>query len=356
MKLLTNQEDITTPFIFETNKAVYSLEEAIYYVYTTKKEKPSLVIDYLTSVFIEWVRNVLNQPFLAEKLENIKEFKEFEKLKTFLSIVPLIDDKELFSFIKVSESWSETNKNKILNNTAIKYAIDGNLDEALAMFEEALEKDSENKSIMINIASVYIAKEEYEEAFKCLNKAENGTENADADFFYGQIARAKGNFETAIDYLENAISLKYEKTYIYELSKIYVETRRYKHALSAINSIKEKDDEFFREKAFIYSHTDLPSAILEMNKAINLNESCENFTLLAKYHRENRDLDNARVAILKALGFDKTNMEAQIEEAKIRKALGDLDKYQKTMLNVLNKAKEDYRVNLFGENTENETV
>ncbi|MCL1924861.1 MAG: tetratricopeptide repeat protein [Defluviitaleaceae bacterium] len=352
MTLATNQENIKQPFVFETNKKVYSIEEAIYYVYTIKKENPAIVFEYLNNRFIDWVKNVLKQPFLASKLEEAKNLEEADKLEKYLSLIPFIKPEEINNFIKVVRSWNKTNAHKIENNKAINYSIKGNLEEAQILFEEALKKDPENETIMLNLASVFIQKEEYETAFKYLNKAENGKENADADFFYGQISAAKGNYETAIDYFENAINLKYEPNYFYELSNAFAETRRYENALKVLELIRHKDARFFREQAKIYSYTDLPFAILAIENAIKIEQSIENFTLLAKYYRKNRDLDNARLAIIKALSIDNTNIETQIEEAKIRKALGDLGQYQKTMENVLKKAKENFRVKLYGETGE----
>ncbi|MCL2610420.1 MAG: tetratricopeptide repeat protein [Defluviitaleaceae bacterium] len=348
MTLATNQEIIKQPFVFDTNKKVYSLEEALYYVYTTKKDNPSLIYEYLNTRFVDWVENILKQPFLASKLEEAKTLEEeADRLEAYLSIVSFIKPAELTAFIRVVRSWNKTNAGKVENNTGVNYALKGDLDEALLLFEKALESEPENRDTMLNIASIYIQKEEYETAFTYLNKAENGKENADADFFYGQISAAKGNYETAIDYFENAISLKYEPNYFYELSRIYVETRRYDMALKTLEAIIDKDATFYREQASVYSYTDLPFAILAIENAVKLEQSTENFTLLAKYYRLNKDFDNARLAITKALSINNECAASQIEEAKIRKALGDLGKYQKTMENVLNRAKEDYRVKLY---------
>ena len=350
MTLATNQEAIKQPFVFDTNKKVYSLEEALYYVYTTKKESPSLAFEYLNIRFIDWVENTLKQPFLANKLEKAKNLEEVDKLEVYLSIIPFIKPSELSAFIRVVRSWNNMNSSKIENNTGVNYALKGDLDEALVFFEKALENEPKNKDTLLNIASVYIQKEEYETAFSYLNKAENGQENADADFFYGQISAAKGNYETAIDYFENAISLKYEPNYFYELSRIYVETRRYDLALKTLEGVQNKDELFYRVQASVYAYTDLPLAILSIENAVKLEQSTENFTLLAKYYRLNKDLDNARLAIIKALSINNSCTIAQVEEAKIRKALGDLNKYQKTMENVLNRAKEDYRFKIYKEN------
>jgi Tfp pilus assembly protein PilF len=89
-----------------------------------------------------------------------------------------------------------------------------------------------------------------------------------------------------------------------------------------------------------------------MQKALITNKnSIDLWIRLAEYYRLNYDLQKATGAITKALELSKKNPRANLENARIKKALGKIKDYQVILNSVLVGFKEKYRENEYDANS-----
>jgi len=373
-----SQSEIKTPYTFHlTNIKVYSFEEALYHSYNYWIESFE---DFISDEFIEWVRDVLGEKYLASKISNLKTIESSsDRLLAFLSLTDYYDRAQLAAlrvelkewehrlewerlkdmgdylfkkgdaekaFIYYKKALSYGDNIKVLNNAGICLMHTQNFAEAAAFLKRAYEIDKENFSVLINYAESLILSGNFEKAFVYLNKAGRISDNSIVNFLYGRLCFESNNPSEAINYYKMAAEAEYKPEYYYSLSKAYVKLRKYKEALDVLENIKEKDADFYINQANIHAvFTDYGAAVKSLEKAIVFGnkDNCELWVLLAKYHRHNYELTKASGAITKALNLDKNNKRALLEHAKIKKAQGKTRDYQLVLGDILSAFKKDYR-------------
>lgn len=105
---------------------------------------------------------------------------------------------------------------KDYNNQGLLLYSQDRYDEALALFNLAIEEDPRYVESYINAAQVFIMRDEYEEAIKYLNKALLlDKKRADVYFHLGNVELLRGNSEAGKEYYTKAISLGYDSIQIY---------------------------------------------------------------------------------------------------------------------------------------------
>ena len=372
-----SQEEITVPFTFQkTGVNVFSIEEAMYHIFNNWRET-----DYLRESFLDWVKDVLNQRELADKIALLREEKSFSnRLAGFLTITEYFDPVQMANLKAQVQSWEKESaweqlkeeadnflgqenyyeaksfyeqalaqsKNAALyNNLAICLTKLNKIDDAIENFKLAHKMEENNMHIHLNLAEAYILGKDFDLARRYLKSLEEKKKSAEIYHLYARINFAEKNVLQAIEYLELAIKHKEDNIYFYELANAYIKTRRYQDALDTLNRVSYKDVRYYMNEAEAHAmYNDYPAAIKCVQKASTFDTEQSNpdiWIKLAKYHRLNYDIDKARLAITKALSLDNTNQLAQLEEAKIKKASGKMRDYQKLMDNILFQVKAKYR-------------
>lgn len=374
-----SQVDIKEPYRFKlTGVNVFSFEEAIYYTFYNWRETYD---DFISDSFIQWVGYTVGQTYLSDQIKKLKVLDEIsDKLIKFLSLIDYFDPIQLatlkaeitlwenqvewvrlkdrgnylmtknkpelaYSFYKKALAYE---KNLVLYNNigmaCMKMELFG---KAELYFRKAYELDKSNIQVIINLAESLIFREDFEEAFKYLKKAEKNNENSDVYYLYAKLCIENNNIINSIDYLNKAISIKEDNKYLYKLAEVYGRVRRYKDAFDTLNRIKVKDTEFFINESNIFvAYNDFSAAIKCMEKALVFAEGKKDINIwvkLATYHRLNYNLEKAELAINKALSLDAYSQLAKLEMAKIKKAQGKTTDYQSTLRDLIQDFKSDYR-------------
>ncbi|MDL2248141.1 hypothetical protein LJB89_00390 [Tyzzerella sp. OttesenSCG-928-J15] len=376
--LCINQNDIETPYKFSmTGIEVYSFEEALYHTYNYWKES---LEDYLSNEFVDWVKNTLDQKYLATRITELRSISsQSERLIKFLSLNEYYDGAALAAIKAEINVWEQQlewerlkdmgdifmNKGepqkahhyykkalasgeniKLLNNMGVCLMEMELFDEAAGYLEKAYKLDKDNFNVLINYIESLIYKSDFEAAFKYLRKAERGGEKAVVSYLYGRLCQKSNNLNEALKHYEKAASLEYDPFYYYMLAECYVKLRKYNKALETLEFIKEKDRDFYIFQAEIYAaFEDYSAAVKCMEKAVVFGDrkSPNLWAILAKYHRLNYNMERAERAALTALNMDKDNRLARLEMARIKKSQGKTRDYQKSLNTVLESFKKEYR-------------
>lgn len=139
--------------------------------------------------------------------------------------------------------------------------------DALRCFQEALQMTqaisvSQRIQLLVNIGSIYIEQEKFNEAEENLNEALDMAQKAEIKFAYSDVLKMLGNlyfaqkeYARAIDYTNRALQLGNEIKYL-ELKKdcyklladIYAVTGDYKEAYFNYTNFKQLNDSVFNEK------------------------------------------------------------------------------------------------------------
>ena len=72
------------------------------------------------------------------------------------------------------------------------------------------------------------------------------------------------------------------------------------------------------------------------------NKSSKLWTKLAQYYRKGYEFPSAERAVVTAMSFDKENREAELERARIKKAMGGLKEYREDIAKIIDKIKKRY--------------
>ena len=378
--MCASQKEMIHPFCFDSGIKVYSLEEALYYIWNNWKET-----DYIKDEFIDWVGDITDNEAIVHSLLDLREIMSFsDRTAAFLATTEYYSTQELLEKKSEILDWEKENawflpkqegdayllsgeleqaksfyKNalyyaktpEIFNNLAIVCMEQKSYQEARDNFVQAYLLDKTNIKILLNLSQSYIALKDFEKAYIYLRKAERHKDaEADIYYLYAKICVQNKNYQGAIDYLNQAITIREDDEYYYDIAKAYVKIRKYNSAIDAIYKIKEKNTMYYLSESTVHeAYGDYPAAIIAIKEAIKIAQTSQKqelLTRLASYYRLNHDIDQSVKIINEALSFGELDVATKFEEAKIRKASGKMREYQKIMDNILNKAKEDYRINL----------
>lgn len=380
--LCISQEEILKPYRFKiTNINVYSFEEALYHCYYYWKQSTD---DFTSDAFILWVGETLKLSFIASKIKDLSLLNVLSrKLAVFLSLTDYFSNEQIETLRREVVAWENRNEweklkergdylinhddaekacyyykkaldygenKELLNNLAIAFMKTGNYTKAIGYLNRALKLSPMNYKLMLHIAEAYILNRNFDEASSALKKIqEHYGEQDEIYYFYGEISFAQGNYINAVSYYEKIIanSDMSDPAYIYRLYDVYVKLRFYDKALDVLNKINIKDKYFLKKQADVYvAYNNIPAAIKCIEKALYKNKnSVELWVRLAQYHRLDYDLSKASSAIIKALDLSADNPHANLENARIKKALGKIKDYQVILNRTLTAFKEKYRDN-----------
>ena len=376
--LCLNQNDNDIAYKFNmTGIKVYTFEEALYHCFNYWKES---VDDFLSPEFISWVKESLDQKYIATKIAELKSIEgSSEQLLKFLSLTDYFDEKAITQLKSEMSLWEtrlewerlkdmgdlfmerdEPQKAhnyykkallsgediKLLNNMGVCLMQLEIFDCAVDFLSRAYAMDKNDFNILINYAEALIYKGDFELAFKYLRKAERDGEKAVVSYLYGRLCQENNNLTEALSHYERAAELESDSFYCYTLAGIYTKLRKFNKALDVLNNITDKDRTFFIHQAAVYAaFEDYAAAVKCMEKAVVHGErnNPHLWAILAKYHRLNYDMGRAERAALTALNIDSGNKQARLEMARIKKSQGKTKDYQKSLSQVLDTFKNEYR-------------
>ena len=376
--ICVNQNDNNIPYKFAmTGMEVYTFEEALYHTFTYWKESME---DFSSPEFISWVKNTLDLKYIASQIAELKKLDSAGgRLLGFLSLTQYYNEETLAALKAEMSIWEarlewerlkdmgdmfmekgEAQKAhnyykralmsgediKLLNNMGVCLMRLEMFDIAVEFLSRAYEMDKNDFNILINYAEGLIYKGDFELAFTYLRKAERDGEKAVVSYLYGKLCQENNNLTEALSHYERAAALEYDPFYYYTLAGVYTKIRKFNKALEVLENIKNKDRAFYIHQAEIYaSFEDYAAAVKCMEKAVVYGERNNSnlWAILAKYHRLNYDMDRAARAAFTALNIDANNKLARLEMARIKKAQGKLKDYQKSLSQVLDTFKHEYR-------------
>ena len=381
--LCISQVEIDTPYQFKTTRIkVYSFEEAVYHCYHYWKQS---IDDFMSLEFLEWVRESLGLKFIASRIKSLSKLANFsDRLIGFLSSIDYFDEVRLTALKTQLIEWEArlewerlkeradylTKKNdhqrayllyrqaleyeenaEILNNLAVTLMNLEHYGQAEGYFMRALAmplsgNPRDKLQLLLNLAEAAIYSHNFVRVEQCLREAESIQPNAaDILYLYGELNVESDNIRHSIEFFEKALGMEYDPHYIYRIAQTYVRLRKYDQALEALTKIKDKDIKFLTHQASIYAAaSNISAAVKCIEKALlTERDSVALWTLIARYHRMNYDLMRADAAITRALALDPESDNAQLENARIKKAQGKTKDYQVVLSRILSGFKQKYR-------------
>ncbi len=375
--LCINQSKAITPYEFINTKIkIYSIEEAFYHVYHYWYES---IDEFVSEKFINWVQKMSSQ--VAATLKEIALLQTArERMLSFLSInsyyckqdleqleqqllkneyennwkqyketgdyyVSLKRPSKAIEYYKQALDYFESME--LLNNLGVALMNIGRYSEAIKCYEKALKfKPSSNQkdSILLNLAEAAIHNNNLETALKSLENLTSKTKTAQAYYLYGEIDFKMVNLNFAIENYKKAYQINADVKYIYRMVDVYVKLKLFPSAFEILDSISFQTKEFFKKKAWVFELSGrIPNAIKTIEASLMQHkEDPELWTLLAKYHRLDYDLNMAKAAITKALTISRLFLPAKLEHARIKKASGELSEYHEGLRSVLSEIKQKY--------------
>jgi len=195
----------------------------------------------------------------------------------------------------------------------------GDLDQAVQQYKKALEADPQSSLLHLNLASVFIKKNDPVLAIEELKKSvELAPETVEPHAILALVYAAQNNKDlAAVEYtfaLKNAAKLEPKNIEIYKsLGAIYLQQKKLKEAESIFNLIvglaPTDSEAHFYLGSIYYDLKDYPSAEKELNRALKLKPDYHealNFLGYA-YLELNKNIDKAGKMIKQALVFDPEN-------------------------------------------------
>jgi len=339
----------------------------------------------MSEEFLLWVREVLGLSFLASRINSLSKLANFsDRLIGFLSSIDYFDEVRLTALKTQLIEWEArlewerlkeradylTKKNdhqrayllyrqaleyeenaEILNNLAVTLMNLEHYGQAEGYFMRALAmplsgNPRDKLQLLLNLAEAAIYSHNFVRVEQCLREAESIQPNAaDILYLYGELNVESDNIRHSIEFFEKALGMEYDPHYIYRIAQTYVRLRKYDQALEALTKIKDKDIKFLTHQASIYAAaSNISAAVKCIEKALlTERDSVALWTLIARYHRMNYDLMRADAAITRALALDPESDNAQLENARIKKAQGKTKDYQVVLSRILSGFKQKYR-------------
>lgn len=375
--LCLSQSKAITPYEFKNTKIkIYSIEEAIYHAYHYWYES---IDEFVSEKFINWVQRISAQ--VAATLKEIALLKTArERMITFLSLNGYYCKQDLVELEKqllkseYENNWKQYKETgdyyvslkrpskaieyykqaldyfesmELLNNLGVAYMNTGRYLEAIKYYRRALEFNplgNQKDAILLNLAEAAIHNNILETALKSLENMDSRIKTAQAYYLYGEINFKMVNLNFAIDNYKKAYEINADAKYIYRLVDVYVKLKMYPTAFEALDLIINQTKHFFKKKAWVFELSGrIPNAIKTIEASLMQHkDDPELWTLLAKYHRLDYDLNRANAAISKALSISRVFLPAKLELAGIKKSSGELSEYHEGLRGVLSEIKQKY--------------
>lgn len=153
-------------------------------------------------------------------------------------------------------------------------------DKAITSFRKAYEKDPGNVEGLVNLATVFYYKNEFDSSVMVLNEASAISKNANIYNLLSLIESKKGDYAKAMDWITQALALEPGNAYfLNNRGYLYLETGQPDKALSDIDKSIGEDPYnawAYRNKGLYYLKVkDYVSAIRLLEKTISMDEKIE---------------------------------------------------------------------------------
>ena len=377
LQFCISQQTDAPPFAFKaTGIRVYSFEEALYHVFHYWRES---VDDLLSDAMLSWVSD-LGLTYMAAKMKDLTKVDSFtERLIGFLRLVAYFDEEELAGLTQKLTRW-ETRREweqlkergdyfltrnepgkalplyrrallydenvPLLNNLAVAFMRLSGYGEAVRYLKRARVLAPENTALMLHYAEALILNGQFDEGGEILEQAETNMAGvADTPYLHGLMAFERQEYPTALTFFEEALQHSSNvPLYAYKMADTYLKTRLFDKALHVLERVAVKDEAYYTKQAEVYAaYGNIPAAVRAIQQALSKEPTVNLWVRLAAYYRRDYDLNNANVAITKALALDAENDMARLENARIKKGLGRTREYQAGLTDVLRGFKQRYR-------------
>lgn len=375
LRLAVSQKENSTAFVFgATGAKVYTIEEALYYVYHNWRLTSD---DFLCASFASWCKEI-GLSFISVKISKLIQEKSFAlKIMGFVSMVEFFDDSELETLSEVLAKWESRRDYDKLKERADYFTSRREPMKAIPLYLKAIAQD-ENMELCNNLAVAYMQLGLYKNAYDILKSTHEslpppeilpslieaaigcgmydeareflmGAKGASWQLFLlGELAWKERKHIECIAFYENAIKESGGNPhYTHTLVKRLTSMRSFDAALKTLYGLEVRDGDFYVSEAHVYAASmDLPRAIKSLKQALSLSDGKDAalYTKLAEYSRKDYNLSAAEQWVTKALEADGDNEITKLEFAKIRKAQGKTRDYQISLNTILTSFKKRYSV------------
>ena len=216
----------------------------------------------------------------------------------------------------------------------------GELDKALNLLE-SLKMNINDPYIYGTIANIYISKGEFDRAENILKDGLKSFESSELLFklgiLYSKIFKDCGK---ALPYLERAINIDDESTYLLAAAECYEDKKDYSHAIEVYDKLTEKDrnSEYYYRKGVLYTKLNLlQKAKDEYSKAINAGQHLKAYLNLAEIYIVEKNYEESIKLLNTVLTQYGDVIVAEERLAAIYKETGDIDKALETFNSIVEK-------------------
>jgi tetratricopeptide (TPR) repeat protein len=379
LQLCVSQTKNNNPFSFKTTGIrVYTFEEMLYHVFHNWRES---VDEFLSEESMAWVAG-LGHAYLCARMKELRKTEPFAaRILEFLRLANYYGESELHELKATLEKWEQrreweqlkeradvfAHKNEpekaiplykralqfdenapLLNNLGVQYLQTNAIKEGLSCLTRALSLEPSNFSVLLHYIEAAILNGKFDKAEKSLKKArEMNPAHPDIAFLLGLMAYEQKDYPAALANFEQAIAADNTVPfYTHKAVDVHLQMRQYEKALSILQTAPFKDTG--EKEAEIYAAWgDLPRAVKSMQNAIAAapEPSAAAYAKLAAYHRQDYDTTRAEQAIQKALSLNPESNIIRLENARIKRGLGNTREYQVSLNEILKSFKDTYRNN-----------
>ncbi|MCE7056378.1 tetratricopeptide repeat protein [Algoriphagus sp. AGSA1] len=206
----------------------------------------------------------------------------------------------------------DTDQSKDFNNQAVQFFMNGELEKAKESYHKALEKNPKNATSLNNLGLLYHQKQDFETAIQYFNQAVKIEKKPVYYLNTGNSYAMKGDLAKAENYYQKAINLNpnYTSAYI-SLAKLATHQKKYPEAIRFWKqAIKLKAvPEFLLELAKTYMLAQEFEIALEYLSQMENRDNPEHWFLIGKCEYELRNHGLAEKAFKTALALMPDNKE-----------------------------------------------
>ena len=373
LQLCVSQAENNAAYIFRlTNTKVFSIEEALFHSYFNWKQ---MADELFAPEFIEWVRNDLLLPGIADKLSGYSSLPFSDRLMGYLRVIDYFDDMEILNLNKELSIWEkrveweklkdqgdylvrrgmpkkavtvykkalmEGRRVNLLNNLAIALMHIERYADSVGLFEEAIRQEPANNTLKLNYAEACIYANN---PWKAQEILEGMPPSESVYRLLGELYSKAGNNEYALQNLASAANLKGSAEHIYRLADFYILNAEYGDAFTTLDRVAHPTAYTAIKRAEIYkARLDLASASRVLEKALKSWPDDAGLWLeLSECSRRNKDPERAAQASAKALSLQPDSARAKMEAIKVKRAQNRPREYQEALRQLIDSLKNEYR-------------
>ena len=315
------------------NTKYFYVRDRLYVLYYQKRQIYADVPYSFVGIFVDFLTEYYTQQEIKTELKNLPlehpyvhpllyhlakkdgiDFNETDDVNILRN--KILHEKETSKKSKVDDI-DKIEKAKVFFEKANKFYAEGEYDEAIKAFKEAIDLNPENANTYFNLGTVLNSEGEYREAILAFEKVLSlVTEDTGTFINLGNALTNIGEIDKAISMYKEALKLDPEYAPIYNnLGSAYGKKKDYNTAIAVLEkaiNIDPNDASIYNNLGSMFSENgQMDKALISFKKAIELNPYYASaYYNLGRTYRIKGEIDKAILAYIKAIELRPNNSVA----------------------------------------------